>query len=131
MLDPQPYLDRMLENENLTGDLKDEDAQWLLDWGAQQVKAMAAETSDPEALSQKAGALTRFMHSLSRLGGSLPYLEPAKLPLLAESYAEAFGASRAADQAECIAAAARASQMEPGDALGFLLRWVQPPYTSK
>lgn len=131
MPDPQAYIDRMLENENLTGDLKDEAAGWLLDWGAARLKEMAAETPDPETLSQKAAALMKFMHGLNRLAGHPPRADAAALPPLAESYAAAFGTSRAANQAECTEAAARVSEMAPREALEFLINWVAAPDKSE
>jgi hypothetical protein len=125
--DPQLYIDRLLEAENLTGDLIDEDATWLLDWGVQQLKGMAAETSDPEALGQKSGALMKFMRGLNRIGGGLPHLDPAGLPPLAESYALAFGSSRTADEAACAQAAAQLTSLPPRQAMEFLIEWVKGP----
>jgi hypothetical protein len=125
--DPQLYIDRLLEAENLTGDLTDEDAAWLLDWGVQKLKGIAAETSDPDALDEKSGALMKFMRGLNRICGGLPQVDPSGLPALVDSYVVAFGTSRPADEAAAAEAASSLPSLTPRQALEFLIEWVQEP----
>ena len=125
MIDPQILIDRMLENENLTDNLDDQDADWLLDWGADRLRELA-DSATMEAAEEKAGALMKFMRGLNRLAGALPVVEPADLAGLLEQYAAAFGGSRKASQGDFAQAAAKVASMKPREALQYLINWSRP-----
>ena len=125
MIDPQILIERMLENENLTEDLDDEDADWLLDWGADRLRELS-DSETMEAAEEKAGALMKFIRGLNRLAGGLPGVDPADLAALLEHYAMALGSSRAAGQVEIEDAAASISSLTPREALEYLISWCAP-----
>jgi hypothetical protein len=126
MIDPQVQVDRLLEAENLSDNLADEDAEWLLNWGVAQVRGMANQMTDSDELSKKAGALMKFMRGLNRIAGSLPDADPAAVSRLAGPYSAAFGAARNATEVEIAEAAARISSMPPRQVLEFLIEWLEP-----
>jgi hypothetical protein len=125
MIDPQILIDRMLENENLTGNLDDEDADWLLDWGADRLREFG-DSETMEAAEKKAGALMKFMRGLDRLAGGLPGVDPTDLAALLEHYTAALGSARVAGQVEIEDAAASISYLTPRQALGYLINWCAP-----
>jgi hypothetical protein len=125
MIDSQILIDRMLETENLTDNLDDEDAEWLLDWGVDRVRELGNAES-MEAAEEKAGALMKFMRGLNRLAGGLPGVDPADLAGLLEHYAAARGGSREAGEVEFQEAAANLSNLTPREALEYLIDWARP-----
>jgi hypothetical protein len=127
MDDLQALTDRMLESENLTDNLQDQEAQWLLDWGITELRRLASEAENDQELSERAGALMKFMRGLNRLVGSLPDADPAELTRLLEARFAAYGTSRAAEQAAIDEAAMALSAMAPQEALEFLIDWVEMP----
>jgi hypothetical protein len=48
-MDRQAAIDRITETENLTDGLEDDDANWLLDWGAAQVDGLVTGIKDADA----------------------------------------------------------------------------------
>jgi hypothetical protein len=130
MIDPQILIDRMLENENLTDNLDDEDADWLLDWGADRLRELG-DSETMEAAEEKAGALMKFMRGLNRLAGGLPGVDPADLAALLEHYAAALGAHRATGEADLQEAAAHLSNLPPREALEYLIAWAPGPDPSE
>jgi hypothetical protein len=125
MTDLELLKDRMLESENLTDNLQDDDARWLLDWGVDRLRELDPNESS-EVAEEKAGALMKFMRGLNRLAGGLPGVDPERLPGLLNDYAAAFGASRAADEAGCHEAASSVSSLSQREALEFLIDWARP-----
>lgn len=127
MDDLQTLTDRMLESENLTDNLQDQEAQWLLDWGIAELRRLAGEAENDQVLAEKAGALMKFMRGLNRLAGSLPDADPAELARLLESRFAAYGTSRPAEQAAINDAVTALSALPPRQALEFLIGWVEMP----
>jgi hypothetical protein len=130
MEDLQPYIDRMLEIENLTDNLQDEEASWLLDWGASQLRRLAADVEQDGELTERAAALMKFMRGLNRLVGSLPSADPTELARLLETRSAAYGSSRPAEQAAIDEAVTALSGLPARGALEFLISWVETPDTS-
>jgi hypothetical protein len=125
MDDLQTLTDRMLESENLTDNLQDQEAQWLLDWGITELRRLASEAENEQELSDRAGALMKFIRGLNRLVGGLPDADPAELARLLESHFAAYGTSRAAEQAAIDEAVIALSALPPREALEFLIGWVK------
>ena len=125
MEDLQPLIDRMLEIENLTDNLQDEDARWLLDWGTSQLRRLATDTTQDGELTERAAALMKFMRGLNRMVGSLPAADPTELTRLLETHSAAYGTSRPAGQAAIDEAVTALSGLPARGALEFLINWVE------
>jgi len=125
MVDTEILKDRLLETENLTDNLLDDDASWLLDWGVDGVLQLD-QIQSMEIAEERASALMSFMRGLNRLAGGLPGVDAARLPGLLNDYAAAFGASRLAGEGECREAASILSGLSPREALEFLIDWARP-----
>lgn len=96
-MDRQQAVDRILETENLTDNLEDKDANWLIDWGVAQVEPLIAGIEDDEEAGEKVNQLMAVMRHLNRL---MPGRSDASNETLAQqvknffdAYAQAFGQS--------------------------------------
>jgi hypothetical protein len=128
LMDKQLYVDRILESENLTDELQDPDARWLLDWGISQLDAVLQKASSEEDAGEKVtawmGALRKINRMLGARDGKSQEALAADCMALASFYAQAFGLETTASQARCDAAAAQLSQGTTRQALKFLTAWV-------
>jgi hypothetical protein len=71
-MDKTLFIEKMLESENLTGELPDPLAKWLLDWGIRQLDVILEGVSDREIAAKKVNMLMAVIRKLSQLvGGSL------------------------------------------------------------
>jgi hypothetical protein len=123
----QTLIDRMLESENLTDNLRDQEAQWLLDWGITELRRLASEVEDDQNLSERASALMKLMRGLNRLVGGLPDVEQAEMVRLLESRFAAYGTSRPVEQGAIDEAVTALAVLTPRRALEFLIDWVEMP----
>jgi hypothetical protein len=127
-MDHQTFVERILENENLTGDLEDGPASQLLQWGTSQVRAVVQGLEDEEAAGVKVKALMALMRQVNRTAGtsagSAAEDLAADLERLLEHHARAFEQARRASAAEIEAAAATLGAMSPDQAVPFLLEWL-------
>jgi len=126
-MDKQLYIDRMLESENLTDELQDADARWLLDWGIGQLdgvlQAVSAEDEADERVTAWMGALRKINRMLGARADSSPEDLADGCLALAEAAARAFGREANRSQAECAAAAAQVPEGTTRQALEFLTGW--------
>ena len=125
MFDRQNFVDRMLETENLTDELEDEPAKWLINWGVEQIDIVTDGIDDEELASEQVGNLMRFMRRLNRIAGNMDSLTAEDLRELLDRHTSAFGASRTASEEEMTATAGRLSSMSPFEVLEFLITWAQ------
>jgi len=129
-MDAKVFIERLLENENLTAELMDEDANWLLNWGSSQVKQLVQDIEDEEAAGTRVNALMAVMRQVNQLVGQLDALETADLAAelgkLVKSHAKAFGGSHKVGADERTAAAAKLGSMTSSQALQFLVEWLTP-----
>ena len=127
LMDKQIYVDRLLESENLTDELQDADANWLLDWGISQLDAILQGVPDEDEADEKVTAWMRTLRKINRMLGARDGCSPEEMTneclALAESAAQAFGREPSRDQAQCTAAAAQVVQGPPRQALEFLAHW--------
>jgi hypothetical protein len=65
-MDPQAAIDRILETENLTDGLEDNDANWLLDWGINSLPALIGEMEDEDAAGTKVNDLMSVMRKINQ-----------------------------------------------------------------
>ena len=119
-------VDKLLETENLTDNLEDDEANLLIDWAVEQVPGLAQDAQDEAQAGERVNALMRFMRAVNKLAPAPEEITPDGLLDLLERYARVFGAARAAGEGVCEEAAAQVSQMSAGEAVQFLLAWVLP-----
>jgi hypothetical protein len=127
-MDTKIFVARILENENLTSNLVDNDANWLLNWGTGQVKGLIQGIGDMDAAGEKVNALMAVMRKLNRIVGEgdwppVDELVP-ELQALTELSAQAFGTSLSMSTTDWEAVANRLTQMTPPQALQFLVEWL-------
>ena len=123
MYDRQNFVDRMLESENLTDELEDDAAKWLIHWGIEQIDIVTDGIEDGELASEKVGNLMRFIRRLNRIAGNLDSLTGEDLSELLDRCSSTYGASRTASEEEMNETAGRLSSMSPFEALEFLITW--------
>jgi hypothetical protein len=127
-MDEKVFIERILENENLTDELVDEDANWLLTWSIGQVKSLIQDIEEVEVAGARVNALMAVMRRINRLVGlrdSLTVADlTAELGRLVKDYARAFGYRRRTNVAERIAVADRLRPMTSSHALQFLIEWL-------
>ncbi len=127
-MDEKIFVARILENENLTSNLVDDDANWLLNWGTGQVKGLIQGIGDVDVAGEKVNALMAVMRKMNRMVGegdwpSVDELIP-ELEALAELSAQTFGTPHDVSTAEWEAVAKQVIQMTPSQALEFLVEWL-------
>ena len=135
-MDTQPFKERMLEIENLTDELEDSEANWLLNWGAAQLDWVLHGVKDQETAGQKANALYAVMRKINRMmaytQGSAPGAnQTRKLPeelaadfmALAELTGDAYCHKPKQTLVEAQSAAAHLPGLKPSIAIEFLARW--------
>jgi hypothetical protein len=94
-MDKRPFVERILETENLTDQLEDAEANLLLDWGTAQLDRILQGMEDVEAAGARVNALMAVMRKINRILGSredtsAEYLE-ADLLALSGLLSSAFG----------------------------------------
>jgi hypothetical protein len=122
MEDLQNFVDRMLEVENLTDALEDEDAEFFLDWGVAQLKEKLGQIEDSEAAGEYTNDLMGFMRALNQIAGNLAYIQPEDLADLETRRQKALGPKIEQAAAFFSDAAALLQAMTPRQALEYLLQ---------
>ena len=126
-MDKQLYKDRILESENLTDELQDADARWLLDWGVGQLEPLLQTVSGEDEADEKVTALMGALRKINRMLGARNGKSMEELAddcmALASLYAQAFSFESNRTQEQCAAAAAHLRQGTTRQALEFLTGW--------
>jgi hypothetical protein len=124
----QIFVERILENESLTGDLEDGPAARLLQWGTGHVRALVEALDDEAVAGTRVNALMALMRQVNRTAGnSAEAATPdlvADLARLLERHAAAFGNTRPASVAEVETAAIALTSLPPDQAVSYLLEWL-------
>jgi hypothetical protein len=127
-MNTQPYLDRLLENENLTADLEDAEADWLIQWGIAQIDIVTEGLTEETAADEKISALMSLMRRISRTVARKDRRTPAELAEglceLETMYAQAFGQTQPHSPADGEQAAARLQAISALEAIQFLVEWL-------
>lgn len=128
-MDKQAAIDRILENENLTGGLEDQDAKLLLDWGLSRL-ALFSKNDDPVALDKMVNALMVVMHQVNQVISSretVPVMELASALLhVSNAWNQAIGAPRTLNPQEALSLAAWLAEQPSSQALETLLQTLSP-----
>jgi len=123
-MDEQILRDRLLESENLTADLPDEEARWLIEWGLAQIPLLIEGLTDEDAAAERLRALMAFIRRVNRLAARKQARPPEtlveELRGLLELYQQAFGAARPASERWLEAAARTLHAMPLRQAVQFL-----------
>lgn len=125
MIDQQRFIERMLESENLTDELDDEDASWLLNWGIGQIGELIKYAADIDAASDIVNALMQFMRLLNRIGGNPAANSSRMLPELLERHSAAFGSSYTPSEMDYRQIIEKLSAMTSRQAMEFIINWTQ------
>jgi hypothetical protein len=127
-MDKQIFVDRILETENLTDELEDDDANWLIDWGIGQLDGILDGLEDEEAAGERVTDLMAVMRKINRISGA--YASKSQETLvealaeLKEVYNQVFhpgGETSFAPQADDLqSAASHLTDLEPGEVVRYL-----------
>jgi hypothetical protein len=131
-MDKQLFKDRILETENLTDEMEDEDANWLLNWGINLLDQVLTGIDDQETAGEAVNSLMAVMRKINRICGKRLSENTEDLALdlekLSSLFAVAFNYDSLPNPKECAAAAVRLANMETtAQALEFLTRWGRRP----
>jgi hypothetical protein len=129
-MDKQAAIDRILETENLTDGLEDEDAHWLLDWGIHTLPILIGEVEDDDIAGEK---LNQLMAVMRKINQTVADRQDAAAEDLAEvitglgrAYAQAFGSARPLTSEEALNLAASLSMLPVRQAMQAIIEAVQP-----
>lgn len=129
-MDKQAAIDRILETENLTDGLEDEDAKWLLDWGINHVPALIGNSTDEQVAGVKVNQLMAVIRKINQIVADRQDASGVDLAeaitSLAEVYAQAFGRARPLASEAALSLAASLSVRTPRQAMQALIEAVQP-----
>jgi len=121
------YVERLLETENLTDELEDQDANWLLEWGIARLDRVLQGSVDEEAAGNRVNALMAVMRKINRIAGSRADRSPedlkADLIALNGLFEAAFGSAQLVSPGELEAAAASLPGLSTRQALELLTGW--------
>jgi hypothetical protein len=124
-MDRQIFIDRILETENLTDNLEDKDANTLLDWGIAQVDGLIDDALDPESAGARINDLMHVMRGLNSLAGNPTGVSQEAIADLLKRYGMMISGTVQAEEDELRSVAERVSKMQPGEAIRFLIEWLQ------
>jgi hypothetical protein len=127
-IDKQIFIDRLLESENLVGDLEDAEAEWLLNWGIHQVEGLIRDIDEFETAGERINALMAVMRKANQIVAdrnvkNRPALA-GDLEELARRYAQAFGGSQGSAPADLEVAAGQLADLSPGEAVRYVIALV-------
>ncbi len=126
-MNPERFIERILETENLTSELKDRQAQRLLDWGIARVRGLVEGIQDAEAAGERVNGLMALMRGLNRLAplaaGGDPASLAAGLARLDELARVLYPRLSPRDSQALSSAAGQLAALEEDAAFEFLLAW--------
>ncbi len=130
-MDEAQAKERMLEVENLTDALEDDDANWLLDWGTSHVGPLIKGISDDDQAGEKVNQLMGVMRSVNHITGDRNAAPPDELAGdvrdLVEKYNAAFSTKVNLSDEQIKALVGRIATLGERDAMQALLSSVEQP----
>ncbi len=121
-MDKERFKERILETENLTDELEDADANWLLDWGTARLDTVLRGVKDEETAGNRVNALMAVMRKINRITGSYAGQSPEALAedlaALRDLFAAAFGPPAGAAAGATTNAGPNAAANGPGASRG-------------
>lgn len=126
-MDTQKYRNRLLESENLTADLEDTEADWLIQWGIAQIAIVTDGVMEESIADERISALMTFMRRTARTVARKDRRTPEELAnALRESgnfYAQAFGGCRLLSPDDYRQAAVHLRSSSTLEAIQLLVKW--------
>ena len=124
-MDDKFYIGRLLENENLTGNLEDADANRLLDWAIERIGGLIG---DPVLADEKFTALMAVLRKINRIAPDAATRPPQELAAdladLAAAYQQTFGAAPPVDPDDLQHLARSFSGQSVSQSIESLLQWL-------
>ena len=124
-MDRQLFIDKILESENLTDALEDEDADTLLNWGIKQVDALIEGVTDEDAAGERINDLMHMMRGLSAAAGNPSRISHDAIVDLINRFSKIAGDVSNIDEGERKALVERLSKMESGEVIQHLTNWLE------
>ena len=123
-MDRQLYVDRLLESENLTDHLEDDEANHLLDWGIAHIDGLINGASGADEAGDKVNRLMAVMRALNSLAGDPHRVTSDALVDLRGRYNQLAGGAAQVDESEIRSIMEGISTAAPGQALAHLIEWL-------
>jgi len=124
-MDEELFTSRLLETENLTDNLEDDDANTLLDWAVGQVKGIIG---DPLTAGERVNSLMAVVRKINHLVPDLGVRSPqdisAALADMARTADGAFGRTPPAGGADLQNLAGKLRSASTSEAIQSLLEWL-------
>ena len=125
VVDRQILIDRLLETENLTDNLEDEDAKVLIKWGVEQVDTLIDGIDNEEEAGVRINHLMQLMREINTIAGNPSTASEDKLSKLNDSYSQTFEITHPIDTDTFTDMTEKLTEMQPGEAVKFLMEWMQ------
>ncbi len=129
-MNEQVAIDRITETENLTDNLEDQDANWLIDWGITQARQLIHGIKNEDKAGDKINAVMAVMRKLNEIAAdhtSRPVEALTEdIRAFLDLYAKAFGKARTLRNDEIKDTAKALAQKSPGEVLQTLLDLAAP-----
>ncbi len=123
-MDRQVLIDRLLESENLTDNLEDDDANTLIKWGIAQISPLVNGITDEDAAGEKVNQLMGLMRQVNSIAGNPSTVSEDKIQKLLEQFTQTFDKDHHVSDEECKTVTEKISQMQSGEAVKYLLEWI-------
>lgn len=134
-MDEALAIERISENENLTDGLDDDDADWLLQWGASRVGALIAGVTDDEVAGEKVNQLMAVMRSLNAIAADRASESPEhlreRIQALRDQFSASFGSAVSHSEEETARLSGALPAMTAREAMQRLLDFFAPPATTE
>lgn len=125
-MDRQILVDRLLGTSNLTDELEDDAANELLNWAVSQVDGLMADGADEATVNQRIYDLMQLMRGVNKWASKPQSFTEGVLQEFTQSYLRVFGDVRNASGDERARVVAQLAELNPKDALIYLLNWLKP-----
>jgi hypothetical protein len=87
----QLAIDRITETENLTDNLDDDTAEWLINWGIESARKLIGSSTDKEVADVTINRIMAIMRKLNKIGANYQNVQLEELSSFTEAYNKAFG----------------------------------------
>ena len=123
----QMAIDRITETENLTGDLEDDAADWLINWGIEQAQGLITNDTDADVAGDKISTVMDVMRQINQIVSSRKSADlNTDLQKLATLQSAAFGTSATVSAPDYQTLAHKLKGQSASKALATLAAFVRP-----
>jgi hypothetical protein len=130
----QMAIDRISEVENLTDNLDDETASWLIRWAIDKAPSLLADVTDEDEAGAKINSLMAVMRRINEIVPALSAKKPAELATdlkeLAKLHAEAFDSAKKPNAKDFADSTTKVLKQPPLEAIQSMLTLIAPPTDS-